>query len=99
MATENVRDYPRPPRVEGTGRHLLVVIGDVTIAETRQGLRVLETTHPPVYYFPPGDVRMELLSPSARRTWCEFKGAASYWTVRAGGRSRPVSAAPASNTT
>jgi uncharacterized protein (DUF427 family) len=43
--------------------------------------RVLETSHPPVFYVPPEDVAMELLSPSGRQTVCEFKGSATYWDL------------------
>lgn len=49
------------------------------IAETTQGYRVLETSHPPTYYFPPSSVKMDLIKPSkARRTMCEWKGMAAY---------------------
>ena len=79
---ESVWDYPRPPRLESTGRHLRVVHGGVVLAETCRGKRILETSHPPVYYFPPNDVATQLLRPSGRSgTFCEFKGVASYWTL------------------
>lgn len=79
---ESVWDYPRPPRLEATSRRLRVVHSGKLIAETRRGMRILETSHPPVYYFPPEDVAMQLLRPSQRRgTFCEFKGAASYWDL------------------
>ncbi|MGH8909894.1 MAG: DUF427 domain-containing protein, partial [Egibacteraceae bacterium] len=39
-----------------------------------------------VYYLPEGDVRKDLLELTDRRTRCPFKGDASYWSVRAGGR-------------
>ena len=56
-----------------------VLDGEV-LADTRRSLRVLETSHPPVYYIPAGDVRTARLTPSARRpSWCEFKGAARYY--------------------
>jgi uncharacterized protein (DUF427 family) len=58
-----------------------------TIAETRGALRLLETSHPPSYYFPPADVRLELLVPANGATWCEWKGRAVYLDVVAGGRS------------
>ena len=74
-------DYPRPPRIEATDRRLRVVIGGVTVADTRNGHRVLETSQPPAYYFPPDDVERSLLSPSTSRTFCEWKGSASYWDV------------------
>jgi len=79
---ESVWDYPRPPRLEATLRELRVVHRGVTVAETRRGMRILETSHPPVYYFPPQDVAMRLLRPSRRRgSFCEFKGVADYWDL------------------
>lgn len=83
---ESVWDYPRPPRVEEVAQRLRVVLADTTVADTRKGLRVLETSHPPVYYFPSADVAEEHLEPSAHRSFCEYKGLASYWSVRAGDR-------------
>ena len=82
MNTESVWDYPRPPRLEPTHRHLEVIFCGQIVADTRRALRVLETSHPPVYYIPPDDVRMDLLLPSTRHTYCEYKGEASYWTIK-----------------
>ncbi len=65
---------------------MVVVLGGVTIADTRRGYRVLETTHPPNYYFPPDDVLAEAVERSEGTSFCEFKGRATYWTARAGGR-------------
>lgn len=56
------------------------------IAESRRAKRVLETSHPPVYYIPLGDIRPGVLVPSERTSFCEFKGGARYYTVRAGTR-------------
>ncbi len=83
---ESVWDYPRPPRVEPTAKRLRVVFNGQTVAETRRAHRVLETSHPPTYYIPKEDVRTEFLVPSSQRTFCEFKGMASYWTLQVGGR-------------
>jgi uncharacterized protein (DUF427 family) len=47
---------------------------------------VLETSHPPVYYIPPEDVRTEFLAPGTGRTVCEFKGFARYYDILAGDR-------------
>ncbi len=80
-ATESVWDYPRPPRLERTESRLLVICAGQTIADTTHGLRVLETSHPPTYYFPPEDVRVDLLEPSLHRTICEWKGQATYWSL------------------
>lgn len=86
---ESVWDYPRPPRVEDSQKHVQVIFNGVTIAETRRAKRVLETSHPPVYYLPPEDVKMEYFTPTTRNTYCEFKGAASYYTISVGGKSLP----------
>jgi uncharacterized protein (DUF427 family) len=84
---ERVWDYPRPPRVEPVGRPVRVELGGEVLAESTAALRVLETSHPPTIYLPPGDVRMDLLVPShVRSTWCEFKGAARYVDAHVGGR-------------
>lgn len=83
---ESVWDYPRPPRVEPTNRHIRVVFNGEVIADSTRALRVLETSHPPVYYIPVEDVRMDLLSTTDRQTFCEYKSTASYWTLRVGDR-------------
>lgn len=83
---ESVWDYPRPPRLEPTPRRLRVVFDGQIIADTRRGLRVLETSHPPVYYFSPADVRIEYLVRTQRSSFCEWKGLAGYYTVQADSR-------------
>ncbi len=85
-AVESVWSYPRPPRVEQSGRHVRVVLGGQVVAESSRCQRVLETSHPPVYYIPLEDVRAGALVPADRTTFCEFKGSASYYAVRAGAR-------------
>jgi uncharacterized protein (DUF427 family) len=83
---ESVWDYPRPPRFEPVPDRIRVFLDGEVVADTSCALRVLETSHPPVYYLPPADVRMELLSPSPRRSFCEWKGDAHYFTIRNGKR-------------
>ena len=83
---ESVWDYPRPPRVEASQRLVRVEFAGELIAETARAYRVLETSHPPVYYIPPEDVRSEFLRPNRRRTYCEFKGEASYYDLVVAGR-------------
>lgn len=78
---ERVADYPRPPRLEPVSRRLRVTFGGRILANTTRGMRVLETNHPPTYYFPPEDVDERVLVRSPTRTWCEWKGAASYWAI------------------
>lgn len=54
------------------------------VAETRRGMRVLETSQPPAYYFPPDDVDRRLLRPTTSTTFCEWKGDAAYADVVVG---------------
>ena len=81
---ESVWDYPRPPRVEDSSKHVRVIFNGVVVAETGRAKRVLETSHPPVYYIPPQDIKMEHLRPASRSSYCEWKGRAAYYTVSVG---------------
>ncbi|NIV47428.1 MAG: DUF427 domain-containing protein, partial [Gammaproteobacteria bacterium] len=81
---ECVWDYPRPPRLEPTSKHIRVEFGGVTLADTRSAFRVLETSHPPVYYIPPRDVAMEHLIEAPGGSYCEWKGRAGYYSVVVG---------------
>jgi uncharacterized protein (DUF427 family) len=83
---ESVWDYPRPPRLEREARRIVVVLNGVTVADTTAALRVLETSHPPTYYLPPGDFAPGALVAAPGGSFCEWKGSARYWTVRAGGK-------------
>ena len=83
---ESVWDYPRPPVLEPTPRRIRVVFNGVTIADSTRAYRVLETSHPPVYYLPPEDVLVQHLERTERQSVCEFKGGAVYYTVRVGDR-------------
>lgn len=83
---ESVWDYPRPPRVEPVTKRLRVIFNGEVIADTSNAFRVLETSHPPVYYFPPSAIRPDVLAPVAKQTFCEFKGTATYFDVRVGDR-------------
>ena len=79
---ESVWDYPRPPKLDPVGRHVVVKLGETVVADTTRAVRVLETSHPPSYYLPRVDIRSDCLAPAAGSSGCEWKGMASYWTVR-----------------
>jgi uncharacterized protein (DUF427 family) len=70
---ESVWDYPRPPRLEKVAARLRVIFNHQTIADTTSGYRVLETSHPPVYYIPPNDIAQQYLRTVSGSSWCEFK--------------------------
>ncbi len=81
---ESVWDYPRPPALERVTKRIRIVFNGQVIADSTSAWRVLETSHPPVYYLPPSDLRLEHLERAAGMSWCEWKGVAQYWTVRVG---------------
>ena len=79
---------PPPPGkalyLEPTPKRIRVLVGGETIADSRHAALLHESGHQPIYYFPPEDVRSDLLEPSDRHTRCPKKGDASYYTIRAG---------------
>ena len=83
---ESVWDYRRPPGLEDCSKLVKVIAYNEVIAETNRAKRVLETSHPPVYYIPPQDIRMELLVASTKHSFCEWKGSARYFDIVIGGR-------------
>lgn len=89
---ESVWDYPRPPRIEPVSKRIRVVFNGETIADSARTIRVLETSHPPVFYIPKDDIRMNLLARTATETYCEWKGSATYWTLTVGDRTAPDAA-------
>ena len=79
---ESVWDYPRPPRLAPDSRRIQVRDPQgALVADTHSAIRVLETASPPTFYLPPDDVQTHQLRPSARRTFCEWKGTATEFDL------------------
>lgn len=89
---ESVWDYPRPPRVERVDARVTIDLGGERILDTTDVVRVLETSHPPVYYLPIAAFVDGALEPAAGSSFCEWKGAARYLDVRGGDRLVPGAA-------
>jgi uncharacterized protein (DUF427 family) len=83
---EDVWSYPRPPAVEPVALPVRIEFAGRAVAETASAFRVLETSHPPVYYLPREAFTGCELVPAPGRSFCEWKGEARYWSIRAGGR-------------
>ena len=81
---ESAWDYPRPPRLEESVERVEVVLGGRVVASTTRSWRVLETSHPPTYYLPRESFADGALREAAGRSWCEWKGRASYYDLVAG---------------
>ncbi len=67
-------------------KRLRVMFNGEVVADTTRAQYLRETKHLPVYYFPMGDVRRDLLIATNHSSHCPFKGDASYWTVKVGDR-------------
>ena len=70
-----------PITVEPTGKHVTVRINGEVVAETDNALTLQESTYPAVQYIPRSDVVQTVLTSSDTRTYCPFKGDASYYTA------------------
>jgi uncharacterized protein (DUF427 family) len=64
---------------------LSVRFGGEVVADTTRAMRVVETASPPTYYFPPDDVRTDLLRAAGHETVCEWKGIAQHFDLVVGG--------------
>ncbi len=82
---ESVWDYPRPPRVEASQKRVRIYLSGRYLVDSQRAFRVLETSHPPVYYVPQEDIQMQFLVKEAKTSFCEFKGQAAYWSIRVEG--------------
>lgn len=87
-------DVARPRRTPGPDHpitiqpldaHVVVRVGDVELAVTDRALVLRETSYAPVHYVPVADVAEGVLRASERRTYCPYKGDASYNDVVAEG--------------
>ena len=90
MDSRSGRD--RPPRIERVASRVLVRFGGEVIVDTADVVRVLETSHPPVYYLPMASFVGGALRDTEGSSYCEFKGFARYFDVRGGGVTAPRAA-------
>jgi len=75
-----------PVCTEPSPRRVRAFLDGTAVADSTRALLLLEAGHLPVYYFPPADVRTDLLEPTDKQTYCPYKGQAAYWSVRVGDR-------------
>ena len=86
--SNNGPGYKKHPghRIETTraGVRVQVTFNDEVIADSADAIKLEENGYDAVYYLPRTDVKMERLSRTAHRTYCPFKGDASYFTLSNG---------------
>ena len=67
-------------------RHVRVMFGGETIADSKHAKLLREAEILPAYYFPREDVRTDLLAATQSKSRCPVKGEASYWSIQVGDR-------------
>ncbi|WP_027548647.1 DUF427 domain-containing protein [Bradyrhizobium sp. WSM2254] len=75
-----------PITITPNPRRVRVTAGDIVIAETSKALTLKEAKYPAVQYVPRQDANMALLERTDRVTHCPYKGDASYYSVKADGK-------------
>jgi uncharacterized protein (DUF427 family) len=75
-----------PITITQNPRRVRVTAGDIVIAETSKALTLKEAKYPAVQYVPREDTNMALLERTDRVTHCPYKGDASYFSVKADGK-------------
>ena len=78
---ESVWNYPRPARLEDTNKSIRIIVNSIVLAETTKAKRVIETSHPPSYYIPSEDIKLEYFIETPKKTWCEWKGKCQYYDI------------------
>ncbi len=76
---------PMPYRVQA-------LLANETVVDSHRPFLLHETGRLPVYYFPPEDVRRDLLDPAGSRKETDAKGTCERWALRVGDRSVPDAA-------
>jgi uncharacterized protein (DUF427 family) len=82
----HVRDPYHRVDILASSRHVVVEVDGVEVASSTHAHALFETGLPARWYLPKVDVRMDLLEPSPTRSYCPYKGEATYWSVRVGDR-------------
>jgi uncharacterized protein (DUF427 family) len=80
-----------PISIVANPSRVTVVVGGRVIADTRSALTLREASYPAVEYIPRRDVDMGALTRSEHKTYCPYKGDASYFSIP-GGKERSANA-------
>jgi uncharacterized protein (DUF427 family) len=74
-----------PISIEANPSRVVVTVAGHVIADTQKALTIREASYPAVQYVPRSDVDMAALTRTEHTTYCPYKGAASYYSIPAGG--------------
>ena len=88
MSANNSPGYKKHPEhrvtMKPAGVRVQVKFNGEIIADTKDAIRLDEADYPAVYYIPREDMKMDRLARSNHRTYCPFKGHASYYSLKDG---------------
>jgi uncharacterized protein (DUF427 family) len=74
-----------PITIELSHSRVVVSVGTIEIANSRDALLLREASYPPVLYIPRKDADMSRLERSDHSTYCPYKGDCSYYSIPVGG--------------
>jgi uncharacterized protein (DUF427 family) len=75
-----------PISIEPNPKKVRISLDGTVIAETTHALILREASYPPVQYVPRNDANAALLTSTDHRTYCPYKGDASYLSIHAAGK-------------
>jgi uncharacterized protein (DUF427 family) len=85
-AAKKIPGPDHPIAIQPSLDKVTVTFAGKSVADSANALTLREASYPPVQYIPKSDVRMELLIPTAHKTYCPYKGDASYFSIKVGDR-------------
>jgi len=75
-----------PITITPNPRRVRIMAGAIVVAESSRALTLKEAKYPAVQYLPREDANMALLERTERTTHCPYKGDASYYSIKADGK-------------
>ena len=76
-----------PITITPTKGRVQVKFGGRVIADSTRAVTLREASYPPVQYIPREDADMAAFEATAHKTHCPYKGDASYFSLKANGKS------------
>ena len=67
--------------IQSSPNKTIVSFLNIELANSCNSLQLCENNYPPVFYLPRSDVLFNFLVVSKHKTYCPFKGEASYWSI------------------
>ena len=79
--TPKIPGPDHPITIEPARQRIIVRVHDQVVADTTAALTLREAGYRPVHYIPIDDINQTLLRSSPTKTYCPYKGDASYYSI------------------